>query len=52
LFGDTERVGKRVTTFAQPHQGKRRRQVDGFRYERPSAYGRRQAVLQLPFLPY
>ena len=40
LCGDLERVGEGVTALAQPHQGKRRRQFDGFRYEGTRAHGR------------
>jgi hypothetical protein len=41
-----------IAALTQPHQGKRRRQIDGFRNERVRGWGRRQMTLQLSFLPY
>ena len=50
LEGDKARVG--ITAFAQPHQGKWRRQIGGFQCEGARAWGLRQMALQLSFLLY
>ena len=48
--GDLNRMGEGIANFPQPHQSKRRRQLDGFRCEPVRARGGRQMMLQLPFL--